>query len=278
MRIDSHQHFWRYDPVEYDWIDDSMAVLRRDFLPADLRPLLDAAGIDGAIAVQASQTVAETEFLLALAADAPWIVGVVGWLDLCAADIAAQVARFAERPRLVGIRHVAQAEPDEFLARPEVVRGVATLAAHDLTYDLLVFPRQLPAAIELVRALPNQRFVLDHLAKPDLRSGEIDGWQRDLHALAEFDNVACKLSGLVTEADWQAWQPATLEPALAAGLAAFGPQRLLYGSDWPVCLCASSYERWFATMTSWLAVRSAEERAAIGGENAAIWYPRIAKP
>ncbi len=278
MRIDSHQHFWRYDPVAYDWIGDDMAALRRDFLPADLRPELDAAGLDGSIAVQAPQSHSENEFLLDLAAAAPWILGVVGWLDLRAGDAAAEVARWAERDRLVGIRHIAQAEPVDFLRGREFSRGVGTLTAHDLTYDVLVFPPQLPAAVELVQRHPNQRFVLDHLAKPALKRGELDAWRRDIATLAALPNIACKVSGMVTEADWQTWRPEQLRPAYEHVLEHFGPGRLLYGSDWPVCLAASSYERWWATANAWFAALSPAERGLVLGQNCRAWYPRLAKP
>ncbi|MCA8951576.1 MAG: amidohydrolase family protein [Planctomycetes bacterium] len=278
MRIDCHQHFWRYAPDEYGWIDDTMAGLRRDFLPPDLRPLLDATATDGCIAVQARQTSAETRFLLDLAAAAPWILGVVGWVDLRSSDVERELDACGREPRLVGIRHIAQAEAVDFLTGDAFVRGVEALARHRLTYDLLVFPPQLPAAIELVRRLPEQRFVLDHLGKPNLRGGDLAGWTRALRELAAAPNVACKLSGLVTEADWLHWTDATLRPAFEVALGAFGPDRLLFGSDWPVCLCASSYTRWHATVLAWLDGLGPATATAILGGNAPTWYPRIAKP
>jgi len=274
VRIDSHQHFWRYDAREYDWIDDSMQRLRRDFLPADLRPLLDAAGIDACIAVQARQSLDETRFLLELAQQAPWVQGVVGWIDLQAEDVTDQLREFTGQPALVGIRHIAQAEPDpRFLVGERFLRGIAALQDFDLTYDILVFAPQLPAAVELVARFPNQRFVLDHLGKPDLRAGALDDWSRQIDALASHPNVACKVSGLATEADWQRWTPATLAPALETVGAAFGCDRLLYGSDWPVCLCAVEYPRWHALVADWLAGRTAAERDAVFGGNATRWYP-----
>lgn len=272
-RIDSHQHFWRYDPVAFDWIDDSMAVLRRDFLPADLRPLLEAAGVDASIAVQAPQTLAETRFLLELAAQVPWLAGVVGWVDLQSPAIADQLAEFAGDRALVGVRHIAQSEPDpRFLVTDAFVRGIAALAPFDLAYDILVFPHQLPAAIELVERFPDQRFVLDHLAKPDLEQPDLAAWRACIGRLAARPNVACKVSGLLTEADWQRWTPATLAPALETALATFGADRLLYGSDWPVCLCAGAYARWFEVVSDWLAPLAEAERAAILGANAVRWY------
>lgn len=271
-RIDSHQHFWRYSPAEYDWIDDRMAILRRDFLPGDLRPLLDLTGVDGCIAVQAPQTLDETRFLLALAADAPWIRGVVGWVDLRSEEVDRQLDEFAGDARLVGVRHIAQSEPDDFLTGAEFCRGIARLAARGLAYDILVFPRQLAAATELVARFPEQRFVLDHLAKPDLVAGDLGAWQRALGDLARAPNVACKLSGIVTEADWEHWTEAGIRPAFDAALAAFGPERLMFGSDWPVCLCASSYERWHAIVKDWLEPLSPTERDAILGGTCAAWY------
>lgn len=270
--IDSHHHFWRYSPEEYDWIDDSLAALRRDFLPEDLKPLLDAAGIDGCIAVQVRQSIEETRFMLGLAKANPWIRGVVGWVDLRSEDCASQLDCFRDDPRLIAIRHIAQAEADDFLLGEAFGRGIAELAAHDLAYDLLVFPRQLEAAIGLVSAHPDQRFVLDHLAKPDLRGGDLGDWATSVQRLAQAPNVACKLSGLATEADWQNWTPDTLRPAFATVLDAFGPDRLLFGSDWPVCLSAVTYARWFDTASAWLEDLTTTEKAAILGGNTARWY------
>lgn len=274
MRLDSHQHFWRYEPCEFGWIDDAMAGLRRDFLPGHLLPELRAAGIDGCIAVQARQSLAETRFLLDLAAEAPWIRGVVGWVDLAGTDVHAELRAFAGEPRLVGVRHIAQSEPDpRFLVGDAFCRGIAALGAYGLTYDLLVFPPQLPAAIELVRRFPGQRFVLDHCGKPGLRGGDLAVWRRDLAELARSPNVACKLSGLCTEADWRLWTRAALQPAFDAVLAAFGPRRLLYGSDWPVCGCATTYGRWWETVLDLLGQLAGSERSAVLGDNSALWYP-----
>ncbi len=272
-RIDSHQHFWRYSAAEFAWIDDSMAPLRRDFLPEHLRPELDAAGIDGCIAVQAPQTLDETRFLLRLAAENPWIRGVVGWVDLQSAAVDQQLREFARDPHFVGVRHIAQAEPDpRFLVSEPFLRGLAALAPYDLVYDVLVFPHQLPAAIELAGRFPGQRLVLDHLAKPDLRGPDLANWARDLRELARHENVTCKLSGLVTEAPWSTWTPDLLRPAFAVALEAFGPKRLLFGSDWPVALCASGYRRWVETVELWLAELPESDRAAIFGGNSVRCY------
>jgi L-fuconolactonase len=238
--IDCHQHYWTYDPVEYDWIDDAMAAIRRDFLPADAKCEMDRAGVRAAIAVQARQTLDETRWLLDLARDHPFIRGVVGWIDL-RQDVDAQLAAFVAQGALVGVRHIVQAEPDGFLAQPRFLGGVARLEAAGLAYDLLVFERQLPEAIAFARRFPRQRFVLDHLGKPDVRGGELRAWARRLRELAALPNVCCKLSGLVTEADWRAWTPGQLRPYLDAALDSFGPDRVMIGSDWPVCLLAATY-------------------------------------
>src|SRR5688572_10223019 len=214
MRIDAHQHFWRYAPEAYGWIGSSMSALQRDFLPADLQPLLALGGIDACVAVQARQCLAETTWLLELAGEHPWIAGVVGWADLCAEDAAVRIEELARDPKLVGLRHVAQDEPDDFLLREDFGRGLGHLARHDLAYDILIRARQLPAAIELARRFPAQTFVLDHLGKPAVSRREREPWTSELRALAAQRNVSCKLSGLVTEADWKRWQPRELSPYL----------------------------------------------------------------
>ena len=275
QRIDSHQHFWRYSKAEYGWIDDTMAVLRRDFLPADLRPLLDGARIDGCIAVQAPQTLAETRFLLDLSDRHPWILGVVGWVDLRSPTIDSEIHSLAKHPRLVGVRHIAQSEPDRFLTAPDFLRGIATLATHRLSYDVLIYPRQLPAAIELVGHFPQQTFVLDHCAKPDLRSGELEGWRQHMKLLAQAPNVFCKLSGLATEAHWQTWTLDTLRPAVEFVLERFGSKRVLFGSDWPVCQCATTYARWVESVDALLAKTPPTTAAAVFGGTALAAYPRL---
>jgi L-fuconolactonase len=273
MRFDAHQHFWRYTPEEYAWITEPLGALRRDFLPGDLRPLLDRHGLDGCVAVQARQTLEETRWLLELAREHPWIVGVVGWIDLCADDAGVQLERLAEDPRLVGLRHIAQDEPDdEFLLRPDFVRGVSLLEPRGLVYDLLVYPRQLPAAIGLARRLPEQAFVLDHLAKPPARERRTQPWAQQLAELARLPNVYCKLSGLVTEADWERWSPRDVTPYLDLALDAFGVERTMFGSDWPVCTLASSYERWYEVFDGWAWMLSPTERAALLGGTAARVY------
>src|ERR1700730_12608696 len=242
MRIDAHQHFWLYNQREYAWIDDSMALLRRDFLPNDLKPELERSGFQGSVVVQARQTLEETRWLLELATDASFILGVVGWVDLRSPDVRSQLETFAGNPKLVGTRHIAQSEPnDRFLLQPEFLRGISVLGEFDLAYDILIYPKHLPVAAEFVRRFPDQRFVLDHLAKPPIKSGEIHSWAQGIRELASLPNVFCKLSGLVTEADWRHWTPEHFLPYLDTVFECFGPERLMIGSDWPVCTVAATY-------------------------------------
>ncbi len=269
MRIDAHQHYWIYNPQEYGWIDDSMQTIRRDFLPDDLKPELSLAGFDGSILVQTRQSLEETRWLLALAAQAPTILGVVGWVDLRAPDVHAQLKALAGNPKLVGIRHIVQGEPDDnFLLREDFLRGISILEEFDLAYDILIYTRHLPVAAEFVQRFPRQRFVLDHMAKPPIKSGEIRPWAEGIRRLAEFPNVFCKISGLVTEANWQHWTLEQITPYMDVAFESFGPDRLMIGSDWPVCLVASSYERVIGIVKQYLKRRSPEERQAVMGGNA----------
>ncbi len=273
MRIDSHQHFWRYSSATHGWIDDRMAAIRRDFGPEDLAPQLRACGIDACITVQVDQTLDETHKMLAAADAHPWIAGVVGWVDLRSPAVRDQLQAVASHPKLLGVRHIVQGEPDpRFVLQPEFQRGIAALAEFDLAYDVLVYPHQLPAAVELAARHPQQRFVLDHLGKPRIRTNDLLPWAKDLAAFGRLPNTSCKLSGMVTEADLEHWRDADLAPFFHRALDAFGPQRLLYGSDWPVCLVASSYARWFELVQSWLAPLATPERAAVLGGNAARIY------
>jgi L-fuconolactonase len=275
--IDAHQHFWIYTPAEYDWIDDSMAALRRNFLPEDLKPELDDNDFHGSVAVQARQTIEETRWLLELAERSPSILGVVGWADLRSPDIRSQLKMLACNPKLVGIRHIVQSEPDDrFLLQPEFLRGISALEEFDLAYDILIYPKHLPIASEFVERFPRQRFVLDHLAKPPIKSGEIDTWAQGIRRLAEFPNVFCKLSGLVTEADWQHWQPAQIIPFLDVAVESFGPDRLMIGSDWPVCLVAAPYARTMNVVKTYLMTQEPEWQDAVLGDNAQkFWRLRL---
>jgi L-fuconolactonase len=275
MHIDAHQHFWQYSPQEYSWIDNTMAPIRRDFLPADLQPLLENNGFQGSVVVQVRQTLEETQWLLKLADANPFILGVVGWVDLCSPELHSQLESFAGKPKLVGIRHIVQSEPDGFLLRPDFLRGISVLEEFDLAYDILIYPKHLEAAAEFVRRFPRQRFVLDHLAKPPIKSGAIDGWARGIRELASFPNVYAKLSGLVTEAGWEAWTPEEIWPYLDVAFGCFGPDRLMIGSDWPVCLCAAPYERVMNIVRQYLDRCDVKEREAfLGGNAAAFWRLR----
>lgn len=272
-RIDAHQHFWQFDPVRDAWISDAMSVLRRDFLPADLGPLLAANGMDGCVAVQADQSERETQFLLDLARDYPFVRGVVGWVDLRSPSVGDRLAHFATDRHFRGVRHLVQGEPnDEFLLQDDVVRGIRALTPHELTFDLLLVPRQLRAATRLAAMLPDQRFVLDHIAKPLIKEGVLEPWASDLGALALQPNVWCKLSGLITEAEWGSWKPAQLRQYLDVVVESFGVDRLMWGSDWPVCLLAGSYEEVREVIAEYLVRFSVDERTAIFGGNATAFY------
>jgi L-fuconolactonase len=273
MRIDAHQHFWIYDPGEYSWIDESMTTLQRDFLPADLEPILKRNGVNGSVAVQTRESLEETRWLLGLAEKSKSILGVVGWVDLQSADVRKQLSEFAEHSKFVGVRHIVQSEPDDqFLLRPDFLRGIAALEEFDLAYDILIYERHLPVAADFVARFPRQRFVLDHMAKPSIKACRIDDWLRGIYALAAFPNVFCKLSGLVTEADWIKWTPGDIAPYLDVAFRAFGPNRLLMGSDWPVCLVAGAYDRVLAVVPDHLDRYRPDERDAVLGGNAQRFY------
>jgi len=273
MTIDAHHHFWRYTPDEYGWIDDAMRALRRDFLPEHLAAELAAARVDGVVSVQARQSLAETEWLLALAARHDFIRGVVGWVELVSPAAAAQLERFASQPKFRAVRHVVQGEPDDrFLLRDDFNRGIRELKRFGLVYDLLIYARHLPVACAFVDRHPDQVFVLDHLAKPAIRHGKIEPWRTQLHELARRPNVYCKISGMVTEADYATWTEAQLRPCFDTALEAFGPRRLMFGSDWPVCLVACGYARWRELVTNWAAELSPAEQARLLGETAVAAY------
>lgn len=273
MKIDTHQHFWRYNATEYPWIPPD-GPLARDWLPADLLPLLNRCNLDASIAVQARQTLAETYWLLGLADAAAHIFGVVGWVDLQAPDLESHLATLARHPKFFGVRHVAQDEPnDQFLALPQVIRGVQSLKSFGLTYDILIYARQLPAAIELVRQCPDQIFILDHIAKPSIASAQLSPWQAHIRELAQFPNVACKISGMITEARSD-WTPEDLTPYLDVVFEAFGTDRLMFGSDWPVCLLAGSYDAVHDIVAKRLSGLSVEDQNKVLGNNALNWYQK----
>ncbi|MEQ1850841.1 MAG: amidohydrolase family protein [Chthoniobacteraceae bacterium] len=273
MKIDSHHHFWSYSAAEYPWIGGSMAALRRDFLPAHLKAEIAAAGIDGVVSVQARQTVGETEWLLSFAAKNDFIKGVVGWVPLVDSRVREIVAKFAASPKLRAVRHVVQDEPDDrFILRDDFNRGVSTLKEFGLVYDILIYERQLAPSIEFVDRHPQQVFVLDHIAKPRIGDGAIDPWRANIRELARRPNVYCKVSGMVTEADWKTWSEGQLRPYFDAVLEAFGPGRLMFGTDWPVCLAASSYSRWVDVVREFSAELSADEQARVFGGTAIEAY------
>jgi L-fuconolactonase len=269
MRIDAHQHFWLYEPREYAWIDERMGVLRRDFLPGDLEPELKRSGFEGCVAVQTRQTLEETRWLLELAERFPFIRGVVGWVDLRAADLRGVLKSFAGNRRLVGVRHIVQSEPDDqFLLQRDFLRGIAILEEFGLTYDILIYAKHLGVAAEFVRRFPRQRFVLDHLAKPPIKSGELGEWKVGIRELAQSPNVMAKLSGLVTEAEWATWKPEQIVECVGLAFEYFGAERLMIGSDWPVCTVAGAYGRVMGIVTEYVERCTTEEREALLGGNA----------
>lgn len=274
MKIDSHQHYWHYNTADYGWMGEEMAAIRRDFLPADLLPELKSIAFDGSIAVQARQSAEETRWLLELADQYPHILGVVGWIDLRASDVRSQLSDFAAHPRAVGVRHVIHDEPDvDFMLQTEFVQGVRQLEEFQLAYDLLLFPEHLPNALKLVQACSSQQtFVLDHISKPLIKDRVLSPWREDIRRLAAFPNVYCKLSGMVTEANWQQWTQFDLQPYLEVVLDEFGPDRLMIGSDWPVCLVAGSYQKVMQVVQDFIARLSPDEQSAILGGNAARAY------
>jgi L-fucono-1,5-lactonase len=273
VNIDSHQHFWRYSPQRDAWITDEMSVLKRDFLPQDLIPELSANGVGASIAVQADQSERETLFLLDCAARHPEIAGVVGWVDLCASNLPERLAFFSQFKKLRGFRHIVQGEPDDrFLLREDFCRGVACLPDFDFTYDILIHPKQLPAACEFVGRFPSQPFVIDHLAKPGIRAKEIDRWREQIRVIASHPNVFCKLSGVITEADWSKWSADDCRPYLDGVFEAFGADRLMFGSDWPVCLLAGTYRQVKGLVVDYTKNLPAADRESILGLNATRFY------
>ena len=273
MRLDSHQHFWKYNPAHQVWMTDAMAVLRRDYLPGELQPILEVIGFDGTIAVQARQMTEETEWLLKLADEHDFIKAVVGWVDLRSPKLREQLERYSKHPKLVGVRHVVHDEPDDhFMLLPEFRRGLAQLGEFDLTYDLLLFPKHLPVAVKLVTEFPDQLFVLDHIAKPGIRECQVSPWKEDLKRLAEFPNVFCKLSGMVTEAKWKQWQPEDFRRYLDLVIESFGTDRVMIGSDWPVCTLSGDYASTMRIVIDYAQQFSAKVRDDILGDNCARFY------
>jgi len=272
-RIDAHHHLWRYSPQEYGWIDESISLLQRDFLPKDLTAVMASAGVDGAVAVQARQTMEETRWLLDLADECSAIRGVVGWAPIASEDFPGVMEEFEHRPKLKGLRHVIQGEKDEnYILREDFNSGIRSMLGSGLVYDILIFERHLPQSIDFVDEHPEQIFVLDHVAKPLIREGVVEPWAARMRELGRRENVWCKVSGMVTEADWASWTPETLRPYLDVVVEAFGVKRLMAGSDWPVCLVASEYGRWFDALREYFGGFSESERDAVFGGTAIEVY------
>jgi L-fuconolactonase len=273
MKIDAHQHFWKYNQVEYFWISDSMKVLRRNFLPDDLLKHLKQVNFDGSIAVQARQSIEETRWLLELADDYNFIKGVVGWVDLCSGEVESQLNEFTSHPKFKGVRHVLQDEADDmFMLRDAFLNGICQLKKYKLVYELLVFPKHLPYAVQLVKEFPDQQFVLDHIAKPLIRDRILSPWKEGIKQLALYNNVSCKLSGMVTESVWQGWTNNDFIPYLDSIFDSFGPSRLMIGSDWPVCTLASDYKETLQIIIDYIALKSEADRDLIMGINAEKIY------
>jgi len=272
-KIDAHHHLWRYTPEEYGWIDEEMAVLRRNFLSQDLLHEIATAGIDGTVAVQSRQTMEETRWLLKMADECEAIRGVVGWAPIAGEEFPAVMEEFEHRPKLKGLRHVIQGEKDEnYILREDFNSGIRTLLGSGLVYDILIYERHLPQTIDFVDEHPEQVFVLDHVAKPLIRAGALEPWAARMRELGRRENVWCKVSGMVTEADWSKWTPETLRPYLDVAVESFGVERLMAGSDWPVCLVASKYGRWFEVLRTYFAGFSEDERRAVFGGTAISVY------
>ncbi|HOT13485.1 MAG TPA: amidohydrolase family protein [Bacteroidales bacterium] len=273
IKLDAHQHFWLYNPDEYAWIGENMKVLQNDFLPMQLQKELDSMSFDGSIVVQARQTLEETEWLLKLASEYDFIKGVVGWVDLCSDDIENQLKKYSDNPKFVGVRHVVHDEPDDyFMARADFQHGISLLEKYNLTYDLLLFPKHLPLATELVRKFPNQRFILDHIAKPLIKGQVKEPWASEITKLAQWPNVYCKLSGMVTEADWQNWKAPDFAYYLETVYQAFGSNRLMIGSDWPVCTVAGGYQQVMCVVTDFIKQFDDDVQKKILGMNCYRFY------
>jgi L-fuconolactonase len=273
-RIDAHQHFWQFDPIRDSWITEEMQPLRRNFGPADLQPLLQTSGIDGSVLVQADQSEEENHFMLAHAQAHDFIKGVVGWVDFRHPEVEERLAFYRQFPKMKGFRHVLQGEPDRaMMLSPSFRRGIARLEPFGYTYDILIYPDQLGYTREFVASFPNQPFVIDHIAKPHIKDRYItDEWRNAIHAVAAHENVWCKISGMVTEADWQHWKPEHLRVYIDTVVEAFGTERILFGSDWPVCLLAATYNRVLGVVQDYFSSFAAEEQTAFFGGNAIKFY------
>lgn len=272
MIIDAHMHFWTYEPDQYAWIDDSMRSLQKDFWPENIAATLQDNGVDGVIAVQACQTEADTEFLNQLAEKNDFIRGVVGWVDLRSNNLQERLDYFSKFRKVKGFRHVVQGEPPGFLLRDEFVRGIETLLDNNFTYDILVYHHQLDDVIGFLEILPGKKFIIDHCAKPDIAGGELDKWSDKIWAVAEHQLVHCKVSGLLTEAKWNDWDKETIYLYLDLIFEAFGPDRIMFGSDWPVMSLSGSYSQWKNMVQEFVKENCPESEADIFGNNAIKFY------
>lgn len=273
LKIDAHQHFWNFDPVRDSWITSEMAVIQKDFLPSDLQPLLEKNGIDGSVLVQSDQSEKENAFQLVNAAGYDFIKGIVGWVDLRAENVQERLEHYTQFKKMKGFRHVLQGEEDRALMlQPAFKNGICLLHQFDFTYDILIFPDQLRYIPELVTAYPNQLFVIDHIAKPGIGKKLINEWKKDIEEVARFENVYCKISGMVTEANWQSWQQSDFTPYLDTVVNAFGIKRVMFGSDWPVCLVASSYKQMLQIVRDYFSSFTKSEQELFFGGNAIQFY------
>lgn len=270
--IDSHQHFWKFDPVRDAWINDQMKIIQRDFFPIDLAPIISKNGIEGTVAVQADQSEDETNFLLSLANENDFIKGVVGWVDLKSENLPERLQHYSQFKKLKGFRHIVQAEEDGFLDQTSFRKGIKLLRDFNFTYDVLIYSRQLPEAIRFVKNFPDQKFVIDHIAKPVISKNEWKPWAKGMTEIAQFENVYCKVSGMVTEANWLSWTEETFKPYLDFVFEKFGTKRIMYGSDWPVCLVAASYEQQLSIVQNFISKLSPSEKNDVMGENAIRFY------
>jgi len=273
LRIDSHQHFWNFDPEKFGWITEEMSLIKRDFLPADLKPILQKNNFDGCIVVQVDQSEKENDFLLNLAQQNDLIKGIVGWIDFQAENIEERLAYYKQFKKLKGFRHILQGEKKrDLMLVPEFKRGISLLNKYGFTYDILIFPDQLVFAEELIKEFPEQKFVIDHLAKPNIKDGKTEEWKKDMQAIGNFENVYCKISGMVTEADWKNWMTKDFFPYLDTVINSFGSNKIMYGSDWPVCLVAASYEQALNIVREYFSSFSKNEQDLFFGGNAVKFY------
>ena len=270
--IDSHQHFWKYNPERLSWISEEMAAIQKDFLPDNLKDVLLKNKVYGCVTVQVDQNEEETNWMLSLAEGRPFIKGIVGWVDLQAPNIIERLQYFSSFPKLKGFRHILQNEEPSFLQQPSFVRGISYLKNFNFTYDILIYPKHLKAALELVKKFPKQKFVINHLGKPAIAKGHYCGWEKDIKSLSEFENVYCKISGMVTEANWNTWTSENLRPYLDTVVKTFNTKRIMFGSDWPVCLLAASYGNWLQTVQQYFSSFSKNEQEDFFSGNAKQFY------